>query len=284
MNFYIVLQNESFDEQYKSSYLQCPQKDSLGNIPHYYSRMINLKAGDYIFHYANGSILAIGRVKSSTYVTQDESQKNHVFRTLVDYDILSCPLHIRSHWEEISNLIPIEYSPFQKGGRDNNGYLYPCDDYLATLLLRKIGIKNERENLNEALIVTETKVEAQARIGQSVYKKHLSELWDHQCAICKVNIPEILKASHAKPWKDCTDREKLDPYNGLLLCAHHDSLFDSGLISFDPSGHMLVSDTVSNANPPILNVSDSIQIELLKENLKYLLWHQSYVYKGNITS
>ncbi|MGQ7096730.1 HNH endonuclease, partial [Escherichia coli] len=27
-----------------------------------------------------------------------------------------------------------------------------------------------------------------------------------------------LVASHIKPWKDCNDKERIDFYNGLLLC------------------------------------------------------------------
>jgi putative restriction endonuclease len=39
----------------------------------------------------------------------------------------------------------------------------------------------------------------------------------------------MLRASHIKPWSDCSNRERLDPLNGLLLVAHIDALFDNGL-------------------------------------------------------
>jgi glutamate-5-semialdehyde dehydrogenase len=41
-------------------------------------------------------------------------------------------------------------------------------------------------------------------------------------------------------------KEKLDEHNGLLLCAHHDALFDKCLISFDKTGHLNVSVKITN--------------------------------------
>jgi hypothetical protein len=33
-------------------------------------------------------------------------------------------------------------------------------------------------------------------------------------------LPELLRASHAKPWSDCaSDSERLDVFNGFLLSA-----------------------------------------------------------------
>ena len=43
----------------------------------------------------------------------------------------------------------------------------------------------------------------------------------------------------AQPWRDSTNAERLDPYNGLLLTASIDRLFDRGLISFADDGQML---------------------------------------------
>jgi putative restriction endonuclease len=52
----------------------------------------------------------------------------------------------------------------------------------------------------------------------------------------------VLRASHAKPWAECaSDAERLDVYNGFLLSANLDALFDRFLISFDPAGGLLLS-------------------------------------------
>ncbi|ERG68062.1 HNH endonuclease [Exiguobacterium chiriqhucha] len=277
MNFFIVMQNDIYDQQMKDKLIQCPQKDSFGNIPHYYSRMIELQKNDRIFHYTNGSIVAIGTVETNTSIR--EFEQSHYFFVPVDYQILSHPLHIRTHWAEIESRLPVEYAPFQKNGADNTGYLYPCNDFLASSLINNIAVQNSNLELDDINQLTEKRAIANMRIGQNLYKDRLSILWNNECAVCGINVPELLKASHAKPWKDSTNKERLDPYNGLLLCAHHDALFDKGLISFNELGNMLLSHKVLNVIPEIPNISLSSKITLFEENKKYLLWHQSYVFQ-----
>lgn len=34
-----------------------------------------------------------------------------------------------------------------------------------------------------------------------------------------LDIPELLRASHAKPWCNATNSKRLDPFNGFLLEA-----------------------------------------------------------------
>jgi hypothetical protein len=60
-----------------------------------------------------------------------------------------------------------------------------------------------------------------------------------------------LRASHCKPWRDCSNNEeRLDGENGLLLTPTIDHLFDRGFISFENSGELIVSPV---AHQPSLN-------------------------------
>jgi HNH endonuclease len=80
-----------------------------------------------------------------------------------------------------------------------------------------------------------------ARVGQGEFRDALMAKWGSSCAVTGLTCPEILRASHVKPWSESNRRERLDPNNGLLLASHLDALFDRGLISFDDSGKMLLS-------------------------------------------
>lgn len=62
--------------------------------------------------------------------------------------------------------------------------------------------------------------------------------WGNCCAVTGVTSPEVIRASHIKPWRDSDNAERLDPYNGLPLVATWDALFDAGLITFTASGDM----------------------------------------------
>jgi hypothetical protein len=79
-----------------------------------------------------------------------------------------------------------------------------------------------------------------ARIGQGGYRQRMLKVWQGRCAVTGLGIQEALTASHAMAWKDCDNMERLDEYNGLLLSATVDRLFDRGLISFSDTGRLLV--------------------------------------------
>lgn len=80
---------------------------------------------------------------------------------------------------------------------------------------------------------------------QSLFKDTLFHEQEHQCSICHIQIPQMLIASHIKPFRDCGHLvEAADYQNGILLCRNHDYLFDQGYISFGSDGALLISDAI----------------------------------------
>jgi predicted restriction endonuclease len=68
---------------------------------------------------------------------------------------------------------------------------------------------------------------------------------EKKCRVTSVEDSRHLIASHIKPWKVAQGEEKISQNNGLLLSPHIDHLFDGGLISFENSGKLLVSQSLS---------------------------------------
>jgi hypothetical protein len=65
---------------------------------------------------------------------------------------------------------------------------------------------------------------------QTALKRGLMEIYGNKCAICDMDIPEILRASHIIPHSENEETaRRLD--NAILLCSLHDSLFDEGFIT-----------------------------------------------------
>jgi len=89
-----------------------------------------------------------------------------------------------------------------------------------------------------------TKTEKQAlikiRINQSSFRKAVLDRWGSKCAVTECELTTFLRASHIKPWCECTDKERMDPDNGLSLLANIDVAFDAGLISFADDGALLI--------------------------------------------
>lgn len=79
-----------------------------------------------------------------------------------------------------------------------------------------------------------------ARLGQGLFKRNVARI-ERGCRATDVTDGSHLRASHIKPWRHSTNRERLDGNNGLLLAPHVDHLFDRGLITFDRRGRVLIS-------------------------------------------
>lgn len=53
------------------------------------------------------------------------------------------------------------------------------------------------------------------RIGQEIFRESLMDYWGGRCSATGLDMPELLRASHIKPWAKCeTDVERLDVFNG----------------------------------------------------------------------
>lgn len=99
---------------------------------------------------------------------------------------------------------------------------------------------------SESLSENERIALGKRRLTQSKFREKVVRFWG-VCAVTGVNEPSYLIASHIKPWQLSTDREKLDGENGLLLAPTLDKLFDMGHISFDESGLLISSQSLSKS-------------------------------------
>ena len=120
---------------------------------------------------------------------------------------------------------------------------------------------------------TETTVMRTERKGQERFRKDLLSHTD-KCEICGINNQKLLVASHIKPWKHSNNMQRLDINNGLALCAIHDKLFDTGLISFLDNGNILLSPDLSKKDKEILKLPLKIRINLNECKKQYMKWHR----------
>lgn len=139
-------------------------------------------------------------------------------------------------------------------------------------------LEAEPPSATEALRLTKQ------RVGQDLFRKALMDYWGGACAVTGLHLPELLRASHAKPWADCaTDAERLDVFNGFLLSAQLDALFDSGLITFDEQGLLLPAAKLTDVHQVLLGLADEPPLHLRwisAAHLPYLAWHRTHVFQS----
>lgn len=95
---------------------------------------------------------------------------------------------------------------------------------------------------------TEARRLQRVRLGQDFFRTTVLACYLEKCAVCELNCPPLLVAGHIIPWS-ARPELRLDPRNGLCLCALHDKAFDRGLISVDPEFKLLVSPRIDSHLP-----------------------------------
>ncbi|WP_288413868.1 HNH endonuclease [uncultured Acinetobacter sp.] len=144
-------------------------------------------------------------------------------------------------------------------------------------------LKAELNKLPSNIKNTEVERIVRQRVGQDIYRKAMLEYWGEACAVTGVSIPSILRASHALPWAKCeTDAQRLDVFNGFLLTANLDALFDRFLISFNKYGDIIISEKISEKDKVLLGLTSALKLRwVAEEHEKYLRIHRTMLLTVN---
>ncbi|MEG2706073.1 MAG: HNH endonuclease [Erysipelotrichaceae bacterium] len=163
------------------------------------------------------------------------------------------------------SLLHHENQTIEYRNQKNEIITYPDFNEILTILPRS-GIPVDRD---------------ETRHLQGFFKDTLFHEFDHRCALCGIDLPHLLIASHIKPFRDCGHIiECVDHDNGLLLCRNHDYLFDQGYISFDEEGHILINKLLLEKPnfASAYGLSTSTKIEMNEERKQFMNYHRTHLY------
>tara|TARA_R110002072_G_scaffold135053_1_gene276184 strand:- start:261 stop:1238 length:978 start_codon:yes stop_codon:yes gene_type:complete len=213
--------------------------------------------------------------KPATFGMAGQNWSDAGWRLDVAYTEIQNPIRPKDHIDTLIPILPDKYSPLQPstGNGNQTFYLYDISNELAftlaglmdqlTLDIVKGNFVSEplfldvpdkaSENIslwedqveeeiasNAAIADTEKDALIRSRRGQGRFRKELYKI-ESACRITGVTQSQHLIASHTKPWRDCTNEERLDPENGFMLTPTIDHLFDRGFIGFENNGDLLIS-------------------------------------------
>lgn len=142
-------------------------------------------------------------------------------------------------------------------------------------------VADELAKLPAAIAGTEVERMVRQRVGQNKYRSAMLDYWGGACAVTGVQITELLRASHALPWAECqSDAQRLDVFNGFLLSAHLDALFDRFLISFDEHGRIVFAPNVDLKQLAMIGVTSDMRLRWIDDKHKnYLKRHKEQTIK-----
>jgi hypothetical protein len=147
-----------------------------------------------------------------------------------------------------------------------------CAEFEMKTDLKDLRTNSDLDETTRAALI-------QARIGQGKFRSDLEVFWSGMCSVTGCTIRQVLRASHIKRWRDSSNRERLDACNGLLLVATLDALFEHGLISFNDSGNMLLSENLgrlSSAEKRELGLGKPLRVAPRARTRRYLEHHRKY--------
>ena len=125
------------------------------------------------------------------------------------------------------------------------------------------------------------------RVNQAFFRKSVLTAYEEKCCITGIAVPQLLIASHIKPWSVSDIKtERINPRNGLCLNALHDKAFDKGLITVLPDMSIQVSSVLKKECNNSSQINWLIQCDGMKINMprrfapakEFLEYHNDVVY------
>lgn len=308
MRYWWVNQNQTYKHEVGGGFVWSPKTNRDGRRNQFYDNMTKVAPGDIIFSFADTFIPAIGRATGPAQSSQKpdfgsvgNQWSDDGWLMPVEYSTLSKPIRPKDFIDELRPHLASKYSPLQSNGNGNQGvYLAEVSKAFAEVLLRKAGVDVEVEDPidldaaeEQASDQVQSAIEGRtdigptqklqlvlSRRGQGVFKANV-RLNGKTCRCTGVSLPSLLIASHIKPWSKCSDKEKLDGCNGIMLSPHVDRLFDRGFISFENNGGLKISSKLPGGTLEQWGLQSSMNVGPFNpEQSVYLDYHRSHVFKG----
>lgn len=170
----------------------------------------------------------------------------------------------------------------------------PKEDFIAILYMSEDSNSAKEVDLNEEIkaiqsiqrgdfYAPDVASEIKVRSNQKAFADKVKANYKFACCICGLANRDFLVGAHIIPWAERKDI-RLDPRNGLCLCAFHDKAFEHGYISLTDDYRILVREDVSNDDilEHWLSPLRGKRIRLAtvyKPCLEYLEWHRKKKYK-----
>ena len=259
-------QNQTYREEVGGGFLWSPKRNKGGGSNQFYENMTVVRTGDVVFSFCDTLIKAIGIATEEAKATDrpdfgkvGDQWTNDGWLVRIDFMELQNFVRPKDFIAELIPHFPEKYSPIRADGGGNQVYLAEIPEEFANILAEKIGVEalpffampqpddEGKDDAVQAAIEGRTDIGStqkqqliQARRGQGLFKANVARN-EKCCRVTGVTHPNLLVASHIKPWSESTDEERLDGCNGLLLAPHIDRLFDRGFISFGDDGSILLS-------------------------------------------
>jgi putative restriction endonuclease len=268
--FWWVNQNQTHREEIAGGFMWSPKRQANGARNQFYDNMREVARGDIVFSFYGTRLQHVGVATAGAetapkpdFGAGGENWSQEGWLVGVEFAKLQHPFRPKDRIDLIRPLLPQKYSPLRPSGDGlQSVYLAEISQDLADLLLDLAetaypdGLPPDPDPPPDVVADEEAELAnlqgrtdigdvernqlVKARRGQGIFRTNV-RMNESRCRVTGISDRGHLRASHIKPWKDCTDEERVHSCNGLLLAPHIDHLFDRGWISFSDTGDLLIA-------------------------------------------
>ncbi len=147
---------------------------------------------------------------------------------------------------------------------------YEGEQILATFKNQSIELSSEIDLSNIPAEGKEREVIVKTRVNQKFFRSMVLACYENKCCITGIDIPQLLIASHIKPWSSDIEN-RMNPSNSLCLNLLHDKAFDKGLITITPDYKIRLSEMIKkNVNQVIKEFFKNTETKEINLPLKFL--------------
>ena len=248
--------------------------------------------GDYVIALSGEKVVGAGRISDRYFVQMYEGGGMRITKRFMRMNITPAPRPelLSEQQQRVLRAAALEHGCKFPGLTCVLGIRPGNEDCFASLLgrmrgcIKSIGSSMEQwqsaktlETMARADISDEMKVDlcealaGQGKLGDAVFDRDFDRIdSDHDLD---------LAATRIVPWEVCSDDERLDPDNYVLIDSQLAEHFAAGLISFRDSGNQF-HDTAMAEEAFDPWVDPEFQLPSLNaQQKKYMAYHRKYVYK-----
>jgi putative restriction endonuclease len=129
--------------------------------------------------------------------------------------------------------------------------------------------------------------EVKTRINQDVFRDIVLANYDGKCAFTGIDIEPLVRASHIVPWSK-SEKERLNPENGICLSALYDTAYDKGFVGINKKFEIVLSTELKKKSKneyysKYFAALDGSKIQMPKKYIpqkEFLDYHLDKIFKG----
>lgn len=122
---------------------------------------------------------------------------------------------------------------------------YEAEKLLASVEKRPLLSDNEIEEIDFETVGKTKEQVIRARVNQKLFRQRVLSAYNNTCCITGIKIPDLLIASHIRPW-GLDESNRLNPCNGIAINALHDKAFEKGLMTITSDYKIQISESLLN--------------------------------------